>query len=134
MRDLDVGRFLRLRNAIQGAMDAIDADSQARSGIALPEAYRRFRAQAAELVLEEHQQAFNATCPEWKEPLGGFTHSGNPAEALRQSRYYNEARVLMGALAGYLDGYVAETRLNLETEAYARERARAERPVGFDTS
>ena len=50
MRDLDVGRFLRLRNAIQGAMDAIDPDSQAMSGIALPEAYKRFRAQAAELV------------------------------------------------------------------------------------
>jgi hypothetical protein len=34
-------------------------------------------------------------------------------------------------MAGWLQGFIEEARLNLEAEAYARERLKQERGVGF---
>ena len=115
MRDLDIGRFLRLRNAVQQAASAIPADSSGTSGRALPEAYKRFREEALAIVPKEHREQFEQVCPEWTTSLGG----SRAEDPFIQSQFYNEARVLMGGLAGFLDGYVDETRLRIEAEERA---------------
>ena len=71
MRDLDVGRFIRLRSAVLGAMGAIDNQSRKTGGAALARAYQRFRAEAYEIVPEDQRDEFTRVCPDWNSPSRG---------------------------------------------------------------
>ncbi len=129
MRDLDPGRFIRLRSAILEAMEAIDDQSRRTAGASLARAYERFRAEAYEIVPEEQRNEFDRVCPEWTRPL---RHGSLLAAAIEgQSRTYDEAKVLLRTLVGFLNGYVQETQMNFEAKAYASAKLKAERPVGF---
>lgn len=119
MRDLDIGRFIRLRNAIQLASDASDGDG---SAVTLAESYLRFRAEALDLVPDENKDELQRLCPEIDGQEIGSITSGSVAIAVRvqQRELLAKARVLLGALAGFLDGYVEETKMRIEAEEKAR--------------
>lgn len=114
MRDLPLGPFLRLKGAIEQAANSISEESAAVSGIALPQAYKRFRSEALELVPDEDKEELSRICPEWTTPLGG-SHAG-----MKSAEFYTEARVLLLGLAGFLNGYVLETQIRVEAEEKAR--------------
>lgn len=111
-------------------MQSVDDRSRKTAGTALAQAYRRFRAEARDIVLEEHRDEFERVCPDWAPP-----HRTRSLLSLMEgpSRVYDEARIMLGTLAGFLDGYVRETQINLEAEAYAAAKLKAERTVGFHT-
>ena len=73
---------------------------------------------------QEDQEQFDRMFP--KRIQG--QHASNPR---RRAELFNEARGLLGSLAGYLGSYVREAKLKMEADAYARERVKAERGVGF---
>lgn len=110
-------------------MEAIDDQSRRTAGASLARAYERFRAEAYDIGREEQPNEFERVCPAWSHPA---RHGSILAVAIEgQSRAYNEAKVLLRTLVGFLIGYVQETQMNLETEAYAAAKFKAERPVGF---
>ena len=114
----DIGEFLRLRNAIRQASDAVSEDARGSSGAALPEAYRRFLEAAIEVIPEEHVSELTRICPDIDpQRLGGVSGATG---AVIQSQLFVEAKVLLGGLAGFLDGYIEETTLRIEAEERAR--------------
>lgn len=129
---MEVGRILRLKEAIRGAMDAL-ADKSATTGDALPDAYKRFREETLGAVGPEHREELERLCPTWtrESTAGDFRRGFDPIKAGAAAE---EARALLGQLAGWLDGFVLEARMKLEAEAYAQEKLRAERGVGFRPS
>lgn len=118
-----MGRFLRLSQTILGALASADGEGPVQAREPLIRAYQRYRSEAYDLLLD-YRDEFDRVCPAWTSPEIAHAATRNAVE-------FAEAKLLMKALAGFLDGYVRETQLNLEAEAYARERINAERPVGF---
>lgn len=125
MRDLEIGPYLRLRAAIEATINSIPDESQTSSGSALPKAYKRFRNDAVRLIPDEDIEQFLRLCPEWTQPLGGVQKPGTHA------RWFNEAKALLASLAGFLDGYVQETQLQINAEEYAKAKVADERGIGF---
>jgi hypothetical protein len=50
---------------------------------------------------------------------------------IERAQQYHSAKTLLASLAGWLSGYVQQARMELEARAYAEERVKAERGVGF---
>lgn len=124
MRDLDVGRFLRLRNAIQQSMEAVTEDVKAYAGSVLLEAYSRFHEDALMLVPQDDLEQLLKVCPDVNPQRIGQIRSG-PGSGSDQAKAFVEAKVLLGGLAGFLDGYVEENRMRVEAEEKARLAAEA---------
>lgn len=116
MRELDVGRFMRLRNAIQQASEAA-SDLPSRSAVALAEAYERFRQDAYDLIPEEHRAELDRICPTMDQER--IARAEGLASSY-QGEVYSEAKVLLGSLSGFLDGYIEETRDRMAAEERAR--------------
>lgn len=121
---VEVGRFMRLRGAIQGALDAIPVDQAAVAGRAMAARYRIFRHEAQKVVPKGYLDELESLFPE--API-----AGGRRDVREEAETYNQARGLLGALAGWLDGFIQEARSQAETEAYVRERVKQERGVGF---
>lgn len=117
MRDLDVGRFLRLRNAIREAMEA-GADVGAAPSLARQ--YRAFRESAIELVPPEHEDELRALAPEIDDEKTRLELGPNPQSMFRAKELHGEVSVLLGGLAGFLDGYIQEAQMRMEAEEKAR--------------
>jgi hypothetical protein len=121
---VDVGKLMRLRGAIQGALNSIPTDQAPVAGRAMADRWRELREEARNVIPAEQLDEFESLFP------GG--PEGNPGLGLRgQAAMFNEARGLLGSLAGWLEGFIEEARLQAEAEAYGRERAKQERGVGF---
>src|ERR1051326_4439866 len=73
---MDVEKFLRLRGAIQGALDGMPPDTAAISGAALASAYYKLRKEAYSLASDEDRAEFEGLFPERVQaPAGGGMRS-----------------------------------------------------------
>jgi len=119
MRALDIGRFIRLRSAIQQSSETGSEQSAAGP---LAESYLRFRAEALDLVPEGDREELQRVCPEIDEQEIGRIPRGsiNPEARVLERELHAQAKVFLGSLAGFLDGYVEETRLRIAEEEQAR--------------
>lgn len=127
MMAIDVGKFLRLKGAIQGAMDAVPTGSAAFSGTSLVDAYLTLRKETAEAIPEELAEEFDRQF----KPSPFKAGSGMRSIGAGQAQTFNEARALLGKMAGWLDGIIQEARLEAEAAAYAAARLKEERKPGF---
>lgn len=123
MRDFeDIGRFIRVRSAVQNALEGAGDLERVEAATALAEAYVRFRTEAIALIPEEHVEELASICPSLND------QSMNPQTAEEFATLLGRSKVLLGSLAGFLDGYVQETELRIEAEERARLAAKS---VGF---
>lgn len=126
---MDIGKVMRLRDAISGALSAVEADTLG-SGNALPSAYTNLRQQVKSTIEDELQEEFESLFPAWSHPpLMGSRRPG--FDPLKVMGVVNEAKALLGQLSGWLDGFVSEARLALEAKEYAEQRLREDRKIGF---
>jgi hypothetical protein len=135
---VDIGVLLRIRNSAQEALTATPPDhSSAWNG--LVETYERLREWAAQVIGDAHRDEFNRLFPQTiDQRIAGTGAAGgrpNPAALFAQQEVASEARTRLGSLAGWLNGFIEEaqfrTRVQAESDAYAKERVKAERGVGF---
>jgi hypothetical protein len=131
---IDVGRFIRLRSTVKAASTSIPKGQEAAAGAAFADAYRGLRAQVFETLPEPLRDEFTRLFPDSVPPQpSGDVRGGGPL--LAQAAQANAGRSLLEQMAGWLDGVVEsaehEMRLEAEARAYAEERVKAERGVGF---
>lgn len=129
---IDVGRFLRLQGAITSALTAVPVEQAARSGEALPTAYARLRGEAIDIIPAKARDEFERLFPE--DPLTARGWTRGPGYATDTANRANEARAVLGMLAGWLGGFVDEARMEQEAAAYAAARIKAQRGTGFAAS
>lgn len=124
---MDVGRFLRLQGAIQSAIESVNDGQAAVAGPAMAERYETLVVEARLTIPETELEEFDRLFPkriEGPRPTG-------PGNMFGSAKMFNDAKALLGTLAGYLGGYVSEARMQLEADAYAEARIKSERGVGF---
>ena len=122
---MDPRQYLSLVAAIDRALVAVPPETRATSGDAMPNAYRTLRAKALKVVPEHDRGELELLCPPWVGPTGGpFGFVDDKVAAA-----YDEARALLGILAGHLQGYADQIGGVIEAEGRAR--AQAKPPVGF---
>jgi hypothetical protein len=129
---IDVGRFLRLQGAITSALAAVPVEQAAMTGEALPTSYTRLRGEAIDIIPAKVRDEFERLFPE--HPFTRRGHTSGPRFAIETANRANEARAILGTLAGWLGGFVAEARMKQEAAAYAQARIKAERGTGFAAS
>lgn len=125
---MDVGTFLRLQGAVDGAIDASKAKNSTQAGSATEDAYFRLRKEIRESIPAEDQEEFDRLFPDTVIPSLKARSDAGPASATER---FGTAQTLLTSLSGWLGGYVQHARLEAETRAYAEERVKAERGVGF---
>jgi hypothetical protein len=133
MPEIDLGRLLRLKEMIDSAGDAVPADGA--SAPALTKSYARLREQIGGLVTgtplaDEFVQAF----PEIEVVAAPQAHPRSAARAaLVNESAAREARALLGQMAGWVGGLIAEQTLERRMQLEAAERVSQERrdPPGF---
>ena len=129
MSEIDVGKYLRLQGAIQSALDAVGEDQSVVGSTAMRTAYERLRGEVHSSIPDAQAEEFERLFPE--KPPEPTTQQSRPFLAAAR---YMSARALLATLKGWLDGYIQEAQYEArmaEADAYARERVKAERGVGF---
>jgi hypothetical protein len=98
--------------------------------VVVSERLQKFRTEVEEMIGDDQRSEFERLFPAWhrKSTAGSFRDGFDPLEA---SAATSEARALLGQLEGWLGGFVVEVKMNLEAEAYAKERLKQERGIGF---
>jgi hypothetical protein len=135
--DVDLGKLLRLKGMIDSAASAVEAD--AASAPALTESYQRLREQVEKTLSGSDLLAeFQASFPELP-TVEGPTGSEHPREVVSRARVAEsaarKARALLGQLAGWVDGMIAERTLEKRLQAEAVERVKQEKQrPGFRAS
>ena len=123
----DIGRYIRLQGAIRASIDAVPEGQAPVAGMAMVNVYRRFRAEAKKVIPSDHAEEFDAMFPD-----DVAIQRANPRDDLLDSAArYTGARLLLATLAGWLDGFVQEAKMQIEADAYAQARVKEERGVGF---
>lgn len=116
---IDINRILRLRSTI-------DAGASSNSTTALIELYRTAREQVLAMLEGELRTEFEELFPGWDARWGGGQVLGVTM---------GEARGRLRSIVGWLDGLIEGARyqgqLKANAEAYARERIKADRGIGF---
>jgi len=116
---LSAGRYFRLTASIRSTLESLEVKGDAVR--ALSDAYITFRAEGR-LVAEERGvvDEFERMFPELAEPapVGGPSARG----VIRAASDAHGAAGLLLRLAGWLDGFAEEARLELEAKAYAEAR------------
>ena len=119
--------MLRLHGAITSALASVSEDQAVMAAEALGITYTSLRAEVRAIVpdglTEEFERLFSPQVP-------GARARGPMGDA----KHFSQARAALGAMAGWLDGFIREARMRAEVEAYAKERVKAERGVGFKPS
>ncbi len=113
LSEFEEKRLTRLRRSIRQAAEASSGLDHASGGEALADAYARFRDVTRQIVPEEHLPEFEAVCPELTKPKG-------LARPEVGRKLFSEAEILLGSLAGFLDGYAdgeEKTRLRRDGRA-----------------
>ena len=127
--DIDLGKVLRLHGAITSALEAAPEGQAAVAGSALAMTYTRIRTEVRDIIPDEQAEEFDRIFPE-QVPTGRSVGG----QLMRQAEHFNQARTLLGSLAGWLDGFIREAHMHAEVAAYAAERIRQERGIGFKSS
>ena len=101
------GRYLRLKSAIAAAI--ADAGESSSAAKALTDAYGRFRVEAR-IVAEETQTTdeFDRLFPEGSMDIMRPSVKGSGYDPIALGSATYEARVLLGSLAGWLDGFIVD--------------------------
>lgn len=125
---MDIGVLLRLKGGIESTLESLGGGDPTNSQAALASAYGRFRNEALSAVGDAAQPELERLFPD----LHPISSSLNAPAVLDN---YHRARSLMNGLAGWLGGFIEEAqfqvRVESESRAYAVERVRQERGVGF---
>ena len=129
---IDVGCFLRLQGAITSTLAAVPIEQAAMTGEALPTFYTRLRGEAIDIIPVKARDEFERLFPE--DPLTPRRYTSGRNYPIQTANRANEARAILGSLAGWLGGFVAEARMKQEAAAYAEARIKAERGTGFAVS
>lgn len=122
--EADVGRLLRLRATIRGAIeDRAWADGQGQILVTL---YSRVLAELRSVVGQQRSEELERLMPDHR-------FGGN--EPWQDRLDFENATLMLSTIAGWVDGLIEEaqftTRLAAEAEAYAEERVKSERGIGF---
>lgn len=99
MPNIDSGRFLRLKAAIEGTLRV---ESQVTSATALEQAAMRYQAAIAEILPEDLRTEFNALFG----GRSGRVRPGLGGDLLGSAMRANAAREELLAMAGWLNGLV----------------------------
>jgi hypothetical protein len=133
MAEFDLGRLLRLQEAINASTDT---EASGKAAPALSESYMRLRGQAAELVAETQlADEFAATFPEIEVVQG--PSGRDPAQAaafsISAAPQAENALALLRQLGGWVAGIVREMTLEQQMRIEAQEKAKlaAKQPPGF---
>jgi hypothetical protein len=122
--ELDVGKLMRLRGAMESAIEAGAAMHFGEGSLPLQQAYVKLRVEAANAIPDGVREEFERLFPERTPQVGAAI------VALR-----GDAMMLLKTLAGWVGGIIEEAqfaaRLHAEAEALAKERVKEERGVGF---
>jgi hypothetical protein len=123
---MDVARFMRLQGTVQAAINSVDERQALISGMSLMETYTRLRSEVYNTIGDAERGEFTRLFPKMvdRDP----STNASPEEA---KQAWTEARALLTQMSGWLEGYVRQAQMTLEAQAYAEERVRAERGVGF---
>jgi hypothetical protein len=131
MTDVDLSRVIRLREAVRSILESIpDRPNVGELALViggLPVAYANLRNEASNLVPEDTRAEFNRLFPSVQPRPADYMNDVPIVTVGRGS----EARTLLAQLGGWLDGFIVKARMQSEIDAYARERVKAERGVGF---
>jgi hypothetical protein len=122
--EADVGRLLRLRTTIRSAIE--DSKYSDGKGELLVKLFARTFAELRSVVGGDRSAELERLMPDHR-------FGGN--ETWRDKIDFENARLMLSTLAGWIDGLVEEaqfaTRVAAEAEAYAEARVKAERGIGF---
>ncbi len=121
-----LGRILRIREAIRGALDAAPPSKAAVAAREMTSAYERYRSEAAGLLDEGYLDEFERMFPELDPPPPSKPW-WRIIRRSEQREQYSKARVLLDSLAGWLDGFIAEARMKLKAREAAEALIREER-------
>lgn len=135
---LDVGALLRLRNGLQEALAATPAE-QGSAWQGLVDAYEGLRGRASQVIGDAHAEEFERLFPAAIDRrTAGHDITHDPGAMFVQQEVASDARTRIASLAGWLNGFIEEAQFNMrmqaEADAYAKERVRTERGVGFKPS
>lgn len=121
---IDVKRILRLRSTIA-------AGTGTKATSALIALYSTARAQVLAMLDGDLAAEFEELFPAWSARRGG----GVISQAVSSGVTLSEARGRLSAIVSWLDGLVQGLQIEAQTkanaDAYARERVRQERGMGF---
>jgi hypothetical protein len=136
MPELDLGHLLRLKGSIEAAASSVKPDGS--GAPALTESYMRLRSQVQQLIGESSLSGeFESTFPVIEIVDKPMDHPRAAARAVMvHEAAAQEAKGLLGQLAGWLDGLIAEQTLEqrLRFEAEARVKEERRKPPGFTTA
>jgi hypothetical protein len=94
--------------------------------------YVRLRASARDAVPDEDRDEFDALFPE-KVEAGSVPTFFDVLREQERATFY-AVRSLLETLAGWLEGYVQEARMEMEAAEYAKARVKEERGIGFKSA
>jgi hypothetical protein len=100
----DIGKFLRLRGAIQSIVEGLDDDQAVMAGEALAKDYARLRKEVAVVVSPENEEEFSRLFPE--------SVHGYGSGPMDYARKYHGAKGLLTQLGGWLQGFIDEAELS----------------------
>jgi len=126
---------MRLREAVRSVLDAVPEPSstvglEALAVGGLPVAYARLRDETSALAGGDLTDEFGRLFP----PVAALPTDHDHEFAGNVVAKGNEARLALAQLGGWLDGVILQARMQLEIDAYARERVKAERGMGFSAT
>jgi hypothetical protein len=128
MGELDLGRLLRLKGMVEAAASSVEQPDGS-AAPALTGSYMRTRAEISSLLGGSGlEQEFANAFPEIEVVEGGHRHPRDAAAAgITDAPAARSAQVLLGQLAGWLDGLIAERTLDQRLRLEAEERVKQER-------
>jgi hypothetical protein len=120
---MDIDRFIRLRSTVVAA-------AEDRDGTAAPSTYEALQGEIRDALPEELRGEFDRLFG------GNYSTSGTAlGRAMAAAAKADWAMGKLRAMSGYLNGIIesaqAGERMRLEAEAYARERVKTDRGIGF---
>jgi hypothetical protein len=124
---LDVARFLRLQGAINAAVAAVPAGHAATAVSALAGSYMNMRAEVRLVIDESLQDEFDRLFPVMEVPAAPDVMGGGGFDPLKSADVANQARTRLNTMGGWLDGFVQDSRIKIEAQAYASARIKEER-------
>jgi hypothetical protein len=125
--ELDIGKFIRIKASVDAALASADSATHAQG---LSNAYGSYRTEILAMISGDGDLSaeFARLFPE--HAFSGIADFG-PDMAVN----YGKAKTLLSGVSGWLDGIIqaaqADVQIRANAEAYAREKVKAERGVGF---
>lgn len=121
---MDVARIIRLKSTIEAAAATKVAHWEA------VDTYNRLRDEIAQALADagEPGPEFERLYPHWDYQTNGARLMGR---VVNSNQAATEAKARMTQIAGWLKGLVDAARVEAEIHAYAVERVKAERGIGF---